>query len=97
MKTLLPCPRRGRGRRPLRGERGFASVIVLALLFVMIALILGNGRVVHSLAQELRLVEQRQLQKYGGLAITNAVARVQRLSGTPIASSGTPPETADAR
>lgn len=72
-------------------------MIVLALLFVMIALILGNGRVVHALAQELRQVEQRQLQKYGGRAVTNAVGSVRLVSGKPAASPGTPPETAAVR
>lgn len=48
------------------GEHGFAaSVIVLALLAVLAALILGNSRVVHSLQRELRLVEQRQRSRPG--------------------------------
>ncbi len=76
MKTFRRFPRSFRGDQPRGGEHGFATVIVLALLFVMIALILGNSRVIHALAQELRQVESRQLQKYGGLAVTNATARV---------------------
>jgi hypothetical protein len=54
-------------------QRGFAaSVIVLALVAVMAALLLGGSRVVASLQRELRLVEQRQALKYDGRAVTNA-------------------------
>lgn len=48
-----------------RRRRGFAaSVIVLALVAVMAALLLGISRTVAALDRELRLVEQRQLEKY---------------------------------
>ena len=51
-----------RGARP--GQRGFAaSVIVLALVAVLAALVMGNTRVVHSLQREIRQVEQRQLRQ----------------------------------
>jgi hypothetical protein len=53
-------------------ERGFASVIVLTLLFVLAALVMANGRVVSGLRQELRILEKLQLQKYGPAAVTNA-------------------------
>lgn len=47
------------------GQRGFAaSVIVLALVAVMAALLLSTSRTVAALDRELRLVEQRQLRKY---------------------------------
>jgi hypothetical protein len=52
-------------RRALARRRGFAaSVIVLALMAVMAALLLSTTRSVAALDRELRLVEQRQLQKY---------------------------------
>jgi hypothetical protein len=62
--------------RARRDEHGFvASVIVLALLAVLAALILGNSRVVHSLQRELRLVEQRQRSRPGLEATPRAPAR----------------------
>ena len=52
-------------------ERGFASVIVLTLLFVLAAFVMANGRVVSGMRQQLRILEKRQLQKYGPAAVTN--------------------------
>ena len=51
----------------LRGhaERGFASVIVLILMFVMITLLLGNNRLLHLLKQDLQRIEERQVQRAG--------------------------------
>lgn len=52
-------------RPALARQRGFAaSVIVLALVAVMAALLLSTTRTVAALDRELRLVEQRQLRKY---------------------------------
>jgi len=45
------------------GERGSATLVVLALLFIMAALALGNNRTLHQLHQELDLLEQDQLRK----------------------------------
>lgn len=45
--------------------RGFvASVVVLALLAVMAALLLSLSRTVAALDRELRLIEQRQQARY---------------------------------
>jgi hypothetical protein len=44
------------------GERGSAVLVVLALLFIMAALALGNNRTLHQLHQELDLLEQHQLR-----------------------------------
>jgi hypothetical protein len=44
-------------------EQGSATLVVLALLFIMAALALGNNRTLHHLHQELDLLEQRQLGK----------------------------------
>ena len=46
-------------------ERGFASVIVLILMFVMITLLLGNNRLLHLLKQDLQRIEERQVQRAG--------------------------------
>lgn len=47
------------------GRRGLAaSVIVLALVAVMAALLLSTIGTVAALDRELRLIEQRQLRKY---------------------------------
>jgi hypothetical protein len=51
------------GKRPCRaGERGWATLIVLALLTIMVTLMVANSLTLHHLNQELRLIEQRQLQ-----------------------------------
>jgi hypothetical protein len=44
------------------GERGSAVLVVLALLFLMAAMALGNNRTLHQLHQELDLLEQHQLR-----------------------------------
>jgi hypothetical protein len=65
MKTGLTPGRRG-------AERGWvASVIVLILLLVVVALVASNAVAVQNLRRELRLVEQRQIQHYGTNAVTN--------------------------
>lgn len=59
-------------RPALAGQRGFAaSVIVLALVAVMAALLLSTSRTVAALDRELRLVEQHHLRKYDYRAATN--------------------------
>ncbi|MGD0537367.1 MAG: hypothetical protein ABSC03_06950 [Verrucomicrobiota bacterium] len=68
--------------RACRGaERGWvASLIVLILLLVVVALVASNTVAVQNLRRELRLVEQRQIQHYGTNAVTN-------LTVVPVASS----------
>ena len=53
----------GAGVPPSRPQGGFASVVVLILVFVMIALLLGNTRVLEALKRDLQRVEQRQLAR----------------------------------
>jgi hypothetical protein len=66
------------------GQRGFAaSVIVLALVGVLAALVMANGRVLHSLQRELRQVEQRQLRAAGALVVTNLPRPRADLPGPP--------------
>ena len=48
----------------MRNERGFATVLVLTLLALLLAFAIGNGLVLHHLRAELKRVEQHQLEKY---------------------------------
>ena len=57
--------------RAPRSENGSAALIVLVLLGVMVTLAIGNNIALGHLERELRLVDNRQLQRYGGAAITN--------------------------
>jgi len=50
-------------RRPLR-ERGSVMLIVMILLFAMTVLTLSNGRTLYLLKRELRLIDQKQQQKF---------------------------------
>lgn len=47
-----------------RGERGSATILVLALVAIMMVFLTSNQRVLHSLKREVRLVEQQQLKKF---------------------------------
>lgn len=55
------------------GERGSAVVVVLILLIGVLAFVAANTSTLHSLKQELQLLEQRQLIKYGESGLTNQV------------------------
>jgi hypothetical protein len=48
-------------------------VVVLALLLLMVTLVVGNSRTLHSLRRELRLLEERQLKAQSEEVRTNAV------------------------
>ena len=71
MKIILPG-RTGKpgtiGSRPrCRNERGFFAVIVMiTLLAIMLIYIASNTHVLGELHQQLRLVEQKQLQRTVG-------------------------------
>lgn len=45
------------------GQRGSAVVVFLALLSIMLLLVAANGKVLILLKKELRLTEQRQVQR----------------------------------
>lgn len=63
IRPLECVPRHAPG--PARARGGYvASVIMLALVALFAALLLGISRTVAALDRELRLVEQRQLEKY---------------------------------
>jgi len=55
-----------------RGEQGSATLVVFILLTLLVAMVIGNTRTLHHLKTELRLVEQKQLQRCQPPA-TNAV------------------------
>jgi hypothetical protein len=46
------------------GERGSATILVLALVAIMMVFLTANQRVLHSLKREVRLIEQQQLKKF---------------------------------
>ena len=47
-----------------RGERGSATILVLALVAIMMVFVTANQLVLHNLKRELRIVEQKQLKKF---------------------------------
>jgi len=48
---------------PQRRQNGVAIVVILALLSIMLLYITANVRSLHHLGRELRLLEQRQIQR----------------------------------
>jgi hypothetical protein len=48
------------------GEGGSVSLVILAILFLVAALVMGNSRPLFQLNRELRLIEKEQLKKYPG-------------------------------
>jgi hypothetical protein len=78
-----------------RRKGGFASVIVLILIFVMIALLLGNNRVLHLLKRDLQRIEERQrLASTGRRAPAVTVPAVAPAAPTAPASEPEVEETA---
>lgn len=56
-------------------EKGGAVIVVLALLAIMLIFVNANMRALHSLGQELKLVEQQQIKRLNSRAnLTNAAA-----------------------
>lgn len=50
-----------------RNERGFFAVIVMMILLaIMLIYVASNTRVLNELHQELKWIEQKQLQRMGG-------------------------------
>jgi hypothetical protein len=89
MKTRFakPCPLPsllpGDAESPVRrSERASAVVIFLALLAIMLVLVAANGRTLLLLKKDLRLIEQRQVQRLQR-SQTNAVSLATAPSPTP--------------
>lgn len=57
-------------RRARHSQAGSALVVVLAILALMMALLSANSHTLALLRQEIRKVEQRQLQRYGTNLVT---------------------------
>lgn len=48
-----------------RAERGISLLIILALLAAMAIIVAANATAIALLKQELKLIDQHQLKKYG--------------------------------
>jgi hypothetical protein len=70
MKLLAPIHRRR------QGQRGFLVIALLAIISIMLVYIAANLHVLAALKQDLRLVEQKQVQRLAKMhepvATTNA-------------------------
>ena len=57
--------RLGTAARRGRLENGSAVLVILVLLAAMVIIISANSTALHSLKQDLQLIDARQRQKYG--------------------------------
>ena len=46
------------------GERGSATILVLALVAIMMVFLTANQLVLHNLKRELKIIEQKQIKKF---------------------------------
>jgi hypothetical protein len=53
-----------------RRQDGVAVIVILALLSILLIYVLANARSLHHLGRELKLLEQRQVQRLNSRAIT---------------------------
>ncbi len=67
-RNRIPVPRLKLWRR--RPERGSVLVVVLALLAVMCLFMVAAGHSLFSLKRELKLIEQKQVQRQGNSTAT---------------------------
>ena len=68
---------RGAIRRPRSSpgaQGGFAVLVVLLLLVIMVSLAIGNSVVLAQLQKEIKLVEHRQQHRHATINSTNAPA-----------------------
>ena len=81
-------PRRARQR-----QRGMAVVLVLTLLSILLIYMAGNIRALHSLDQELKLTERRQVKRLNALSAANAPAatRAAITNAAPAVAPAPPP------
>ena len=74
MRFNLPDPTRpgaGPSRRNRCRERGSAVFVVIVLLSMMFMYVSANLKLLWQLDRELKLIEQRQLQKFEKPALTS--------------------------
>ena len=76
MKLLVPNPQ----RRP--GERGFLVIALLAIISIMLIYIAANLHVLASLKRDIRLVEQKQVQRLNKSFPATSMVATNRLSVT---------------
>jgi len=56
------------------GERGMATFICIALLAIMLVLVTAESRALYHLHREMKLLEQKQIQRLGA-SQTNLIGR----------------------
>ena len=61
-----------------RSRSGFATLIVIALLGLMVAVIETNSRTLHALHREIMVIEQKQIKRAATAVPTNAAPTVDR-------------------
>ncbi len=85
MKILIPSPARKRNR-----QGGFVAVIVMIILLgLILTFIVANIRVLATLHGDIKLVEQKQIQRLTR-ASTNAPPVPQSLTNTNSLAPATP-------
>ncbi len=61
------------GPRPRHQEGGFATLIIIVILSLLLIYLMGNVRTLHYLGRDLRMVEvqqQRRLQRQAPVLVT---------------------------
>jgi type II secretory pathway component PulK len=64
-----------RFRKTKRGERGFAVILVLSLLVMMVAIVMANSSALFGLKREVKNADKRQQARWSRLnaAVTNSL------------------------
>ena len=76
-----------RGSRKSRG--GYATVVVLALVSLMIVFMVSGQRTLHRMKGELRIMEEKQLRHWIKMGVTTRDVLDQRGKGGTAAGGGT--------
>lgn len=64
-----------------QSRSGMAVIIVLAFLAIILIYLAGNARTLYWLERDLKVIEQKQVQRLGGTNIkTNSVGAAPQLS-----------------
>jgi hypothetical protein len=82
MKTSFP-----ESRIPTHSRSGMAVIIVLAFLAIILIYLAANARTLHWLERDLKLIEQKQVQRLAGTNIkTNSIEGLPNRSASTNAS-----------